>query len=101
MMTRQPAVPLATAPVPPMTTRRAAVGATAPWREAQVDGVRLAYDDDGSGPAIVCLHAIGHGAGDFALRTRLRGRYRFVALDWPGQGNSADDHQPASAGRYA
>ncbi len=84
-----------------MATLRSAVGATAPWQEITVDRVRLAYNDDGNGPAVVCLHAIGHGAGDFtALRERLKGRHRMIALDWPGQGSSEDDHAPASAGRY-
>jgi 4,5:9,10-diseco-3-hydroxy-5,9,17-trioxoandrosta-1(10),2-diene-4-oate hydrolase len=84
-----------------MATRRSLVGTTAPWAEITIDGVRLAYNDDGSGPAIVCLHAIGHGAGDFvSLRERLRSRYRVIALDWPGQGNSGDDRIPASAARY-
>jgi pimeloyl-ACP methyl ester carboxylesterase len=84
------------------TSARAAVGASAAAREVSVDGVRLAYDDDGQGAAIVCLHAIGHGAGDFArLRARLRDRYRVVALDWPGQGRSGVDAVPPSAARYA
>jgi 4,5:9,10-diseco-3-hydroxy-5,9,17-trioxoandrosta-1(10),2-diene-4-oate hydrolase len=82
--------------------RRSAVGATAPWREVTVDGVRLACDDEGAGPALVCLHAIGHGAGDFArLRRTLRGRHHVLALDWPGQGNSGPDRVPPSAARYA
>ena len=71
-------------------------------REVVVDGVRLAYDDEGTGPALVCLHAIGHGARDFErLRARLSPRYRVIALDWPGQGRSGDDRTPASAARYA
>ncbi len=85
-----------------MATLRSVVGATAPWKDVGVDGVRLAYDDDGAGPALVCVHATGHGAGDFApLRERLRGRYRVLALDWPGHGSSDDDAVPASAARYA
>src|SRR5690349_3324580 len=81
-------------------TLRAEVGARQPQR-VNVDGVELAYDDEGSGPAIVCLHAIGHGARDFErLAARLRGRYRVVALDWPGQGRSADDRHPPTAARY-
>jgi 4,5:9,10-diseco-3-hydroxy-5,9,17-trioxoandrosta-1(10),2-diene-4-oate hydrolase len=81
---------------------RAAVGAPSPGKTAVVDGVRLAYADEGVGPALLCLHAVGHGAGDFTpLRERLRGRRRVVALDWPGHGRSADDAQPASARRYA
>jgi len=85
-----------------MEPARASVGATRPWRERVVDGVRLAYDDEGTGPPLLCLHAIGHGARDFeGLRMSLRDRYRVLALDWPGQGNSGDDRIPASAGRYA
>jgi 4,5:9,10-diseco-3-hydroxy-5,9,17-trioxoandrosta-1(10),2-diene-4-oate hydrolase len=81
---------------------RTAVGAELPCREVAVDGVQLAYDDEGSGPAVICLHAIGHGAGDFrVLRRRLAGSYRVIALDWPGQGRSGEDHRPPSAGRYA
>ena len=89
-------------PVRDGSRRRAAVGATAPWKEAIVDGVRLAYDADGDGAPIVCLHAIAHGARDFAgIRCHLHTRYRVIALDWPGHGSSGDDHEPASAARYA
>lgn len=84
-----------------MDGSRAALGA-APGHELVVDSVRLAYDDDGVGPPVVCLHAIGHGAADFAhLRTHLRARHRVLALDWPGHGRSAADRVPASAARYA
>jgi 4,5:9,10-diseco-3-hydroxy-5,9,17-trioxoandrosta-1(10),2-diene-4-oate hydrolase len=69
---------------------------------AVIDGVRLAYDDEGSGAAIVCLHAIGHGASDFArLRRRFRASHRVIALDFPGQGRSGADREPPSAQRYA
>src|SRR5262245_26883537 len=86
----------------PHPGRRAAVGASAPWRSVVVDGVRLTYDDEGSGPALVCLHAIGHGARDFAgLRAALHPRRRVLALDWPGQGSSDDDREPPTASRYA
>ena len=84
------------------TSRRAAVGASADGRTIGIDGVRLAVDDTGGGPAIVCLHAIGHGAADFAgLRRRLAPRWRVLAPDWPGQGRSAADHEPPRAARYA
>jgi 4,5:9,10-diseco-3-hydroxy-5,9,17-trioxoandrosta-1(10),2-diene-4-oate hydrolase len=86
---------------PATVGRRAAVGAVAP-RYVDVDGVTLAYDDEGAGPPVVCLHAIGHGARDFErLRVHLRERYRVLALDWPGQGRSGVDRQPADAARYA
>jgi len=87
-----------------MTTNealRAAVGARADGPTATVAGVRLAYDDTGHGPALVCLHAIGHGAGDFAgLAARFADRYRVLALDWPGQGRSQPDAVPPSVARY-
>jgi 4,5:9,10-diseco-3-hydroxy-5,9,17-trioxoandrosta-1(10),2-diene-4-oate hydrolase len=83
-------------------TLRGAVGAAEPYRTVEVDGTILAYDDEGAGPAVVCLHAIGHGAGDFAgLRARLAAAHRVVALDWPGQGHSGADRLAASAARYA
>jgi 4,5:9,10-diseco-3-hydroxy-5,9,17-trioxoandrosta-1(10),2-diene-4-oate hydrolase len=81
---------------------RAACGATPPVREIAVDGVRIAYDDVGSGPPLVCLHAVAHGARDFAALGRaLAGRHRVLALDWPGHGRSDDDRVPPSATRYA
>ncbi len=81
---------------------RGEVGAAPPFNEVDVGGVRLAYNDEGYGPAVVCLHAIGHGARDYAeLRLRLRDRFRVIALDWPGQGQSGPDRAPASVARYA
>jgi pimeloyl-ACP methyl ester carboxylesterase len=80
--------------------QRLQVGATAPARDVVVDGVRLAVDDTGDGPAIVCLHAIGHGASDFArLHHRLTPGWRVVAPDWPGQGRSAPDREPPRSSR--
>ena len=82
---------------------RAALGADpVSGRTIGVDGVRLAYDDEGEGPVVLCLHSIAHGASDYApLRARLGERFRVVALDWPGHGRSDEDRVPASAARYA
>jgi pimeloyl-ACP methyl ester carboxylesterase len=58
------------------------------WRHA---GLELSYLDTGGAglPVLVCLHAIGHGSGDFeAMAEAMRSRYRIVAPDWPGQGRS-------------
>jgi 4,5:9,10-diseco-3-hydroxy-5,9,17-trioxoandrosta-1(10),2-diene-4-oate hydrolase len=67
-----------------------------------VDGLRFTYDDEGSGDVVVCLHALAHGAGDFAgFRARHSDRLRIIALDWPGQGGSAADRLPPSSARYA
>lgn len=68
----------------------------------EVCGVRLALRRSGTGPTVVCLHATGHGARDFdRLAGRLGGRFAFIALDWPGQGDSPREPAPASADRYA
>lgn len=85
------------------TNLRSAVGAQDPHKTISVDGVSLAYTDTGgAGAVIVCLHAIGHGSRDFEdLSHRLAPTYRVIALDFPGQGNSAVDSKPASATRYA
>jgi 4,5:9,10-diseco-3-hydroxy-5,9,17-trioxoandrosta-1(10),2-diene-4-oate hydrolase len=82
---------------------RFAVGAQEPRQTAIVDGVALAYTDSGGpGLTIICLHAIGHGARDFEdLTRRTASDYRIIALDFPGQGNSGNDLQPASGTRYA
>jgi len=84
------------------TTARSQLGATRPWQEVVVDGVRLAYDDEGAGPPLLCLHSIAHGARDYeGLRAALRDRHRVVALDWPDHGCSGADSEPPSTARYA
>jgi 4,5:9,10-diseco-3-hydroxy-5,9,17-trioxoandrosta-1(10),2-diene-4-oate hydrolase len=81
---------------------RSQLGAQSPFKELVIDGVRLAYDDEGSGPPLVCLHAVAHGARDFeTLRRRLRATQRVIALDWPGHGNSGEDSLAPTADRYA
>lgn len=71
-------------------------------RTVTIDGTRLVLDDDGAGPPLVCLHAIGHDAADFGrVRARFRDRHRVVAVDWPGQGRSPRDAGRATAARYA
>jgi 4,5:9,10-diseco-3-hydroxy-5,9,17-trioxoandrosta-1(10),2-diene-4-oate hydrolase len=68
----------------------------------EVDCVRLAYSREGRGPAVVCLHAIGHGGRDFdAFAVAVRDRFEVIRIDWPGQGRSGRDHKPPSAARYA
>jgi pimeloyl-ACP methyl ester carboxylesterase len=65
-------------------------------------GARLAITRAGTGPAIICLHAIGHGARDFArLPDALGWQYQVIAIDWPGHGASPNEAAPASAARYA
>lgn len=67
----------------------------------EVDGVKLAVSREGHGPPVVCLHAIGHGSGDFdAFVERVRQRHEVIRVDWPGHGQSSSDGQPVSAARY-
>ena len=66
------------------------------------DGVSLAFSRHGQGQPIVCLHAIGHGGADFAaLIPALHHQFELICIDWPQQGRSGADSQPASATRYA
>lgn len=89
-------------PSPPL---RLALAVSEPRRIIVVDGVPIALHDSdptASKPAIVCVHAIGHGGGDFAaFEQAFSERFRVITVDWPGHGASGQDAQPASAHRYA
>lgn len=55
------------------------------------DGVTIAYDDVGSGPAIVLVHGITDERGDWApIVERLAVDHRCVTLDLRGHGESGD-----------
>lgn len=74
--------------------KTAAVEARHPPRGAfiTVDGVRLHYLEQGSGPVVVLVHANGVTADDFAasgLLARLAAGHRVIAFDRPGFGYSA------------
>ena len=80
---------------------RSAVGATVPFKTIEIEGIKLAFNDDGEGLTVVCLHAICHGAGDFKrLRASLCQNYRVIAIDFPSHGNSEDDSHPVCISRY-
>ncbi len=81
---------------------RATLGVPAGSPDIVVDGVRLAFTRAGAGPPVICLHATGHGGGDYAdFAARFRDRFEIIRIDWPGQGRSGDDSEPASAARFA
>lgn len=66
------------------------------------DGVPLAVSREGVGPAIVCLHAVGHGGGDYdAFTAALKDRFEIIRIDWPDHGRSGSDKVLPSATRYA
>lgn len=50
---------------------------------------RVAYESTGHGPPLVLLHSGGHDHHDFdAIVPRLAARYRTLAVDLPGHGDS-------------
>jgi pimeloyl-ACP methyl ester carboxylesterase len=50
---------------------------------------RVAYRESGSGPTVLLLHATLHDRHDFDLIVEtLAKRYRTIAVDWPGHGDS-------------
>jgi pimeloyl-ACP methyl ester carboxylesterase len=50
---------------------------------------RVAYREVGSGPTVLLLHATLHDRRDFdPIIDTLARRYRTIALDWPGHGDS-------------
>ncbi|OMC49110.1 alpha/beta hydrolase [Mycobacterium sp. IS-1264] len=56
---------------------------------------RVAYSELGSGPTVLLLHAILHDRHDFdPIVDTLARRYRTIAVDWPGHGDS-DPVDPA------
>jgi haloalkane dehalogenase len=59
-------------------------------RFASIDGTRIHYVDEGSGPALLLVSA---GQWSFMFRdviVRLRGQFRCLTLDFPGCGLSPD-----------
>src|ERR1700722_12616234 len=83
-------------------TCREEIGVPAGSPIVEIDGVRLAVAREGRGPALVCLHAIGHGGADFdGLTSPPKYRFEIVRIDWPAQGRSGPDRVPASAAPYA
>ena len=66
------------------TNFRSAVGAQEPRTIVFLDTVTIAYTDSGgSGPTVISLHAIGHGARDFENLTS----HCFWRLQPTDQGN--------------
>ncbi|HEX5924991.1 MAG TPA: alpha/beta hydrolase [Baekduia sp.] len=62
----------------------------------------VAYDERGTGPAIVLLPSGAHDHHDFdELRALLPDGMRTIALDWPGHGESPLGEGPATAMRFA
>src|SRR5215470_13412658 len=81
---------------------RVETGVPARALRIEVDGIRLGVAREGRGPAVVCLHAIGHSGGDFdVFAAAVKDRFEVVRIDWPGHGRSEHDSKPLSPRRYA
>jgi len=100
----------AAAPVDVATSRSstsATAATTVRYRTAQVDGVRLFYREAGpaNGPVVLLLHGFPTSSHMFRnLIPTLSDRYRVIAPDYPGFGQSdAPDHAKFAYtfGRYA
>ncbi|MFN9726949.1 alpha/beta fold hydrolase [Acidovorax sp.] len=88
-------------PLPCLRHRVSATRGLQSWCQA---GLEMSYLDTGGAdlPVLVCLHAIGHGSGDFeAMAETMRGRYRIIAPDWPGQGRSRPTSSAPGVRTYA
>ena len=71
-------------------------------KSISIDGLNIAYKDEGTGTVILCLHAIGHSSKDFEALYKLdTSKYRIISLDFPGHGNSQHLGQVISASYFA
>lgn len=67
-----------------------------------VDGITLAYVEEGAGDPVVLLHGWGgQAASMMPFITALRGAYRVVALDLPGFGESSPPPVAWGTAEYA
>jgi len=68
----------------------------------QTSAGTVAYDERGEGPAVVLLPSGAHSRHDYdELRAQLPDRFRTIAVDWPGHGESPEGPDPASAMSFA
>jgi pimeloyl-ACP methyl ester carboxylesterase len=65
----------------------------------EIDGQRIHYIDQGSGPAVVMIHGLGGNLRHFtyALVERLVGEFRVIAVDRPGSGYSTRPKDASAA----
>src|SRR5580658_10870076 len=73
-----------------LTARRVEKALPPQGRFIEVDGARIHYLDEGSGPTLLLVHGLAGQMRNFthALLDRLKGQFRVVILDRPGCGYS-------------
>ena len=63
-------------------------------------GVSLTFSDQGSGPTVILIHGITQNASAFSpLIKKLRTRFRLIALDCRGHGDSDKPKDPSAYGK--
>ena len=62
---------------------------------------RCAVEDEGEGPAVVCVHGLGGSSNTFTPLMPALARHRVVRIDLPGSGRSFRAEGPLSMARYA
>ncbi len=62
---------------------------------------RCAVEDEGEGPAVVCVHGLGGSSNTFTPLMPALARHRVVRIDLPGSGRSHRAEGPLSMARYA
>jgi pimeloyl-ACP methyl ester carboxylesterase len=65
----------------------------------EVDGARIHYLDEGSGPPLLLIHGLAGQMRNFthSLLDRLKGDYRVIILDRPGCGYSTRPRRASAA----
>jgi 3-oxoadipate enol-lactonase len=62
---------------------------------------RCAVEDEGDGPAVICVHGLGGSGNTFTPLMAALQRHRVVRIDLPGSGRSHRAEGALSMGRYA
>lgn len=64
----------------------------------EINGIKIAYKDEGYGQILLCLHALGHSSKDFNSLYQLPlNNFRIISIDFPNHGNSGSSKEPISA----
>jgi pimeloyl-ACP methyl ester carboxylesterase len=81
------------------TARRVEKAVPPLGRFIEVDGARIHYVDEGSGPPLLLIHGLAGQMRNFthSLLDRLKSDYRVVILDRPGSGYSTRPPQASAA----
>ena len=70
--------------------------------ECWVKGLRIHYEEKGQGDAVVLLHGWASSLQPYrALMEQLSAKYRVIAVDFPGMGNSEEPKEPWDVDGFA